>query len=239
MTLSRKCLICGREICDILSCSRIAREQYFEKLKQANSRWQTKTNIAHDELERHLARIGVPTKILQSLRNTQLTGPLEWARRFDSGHKEKLLLGLIGSPGSGKSVAAGWILQETCRRYPWNSQATGMAAEPAAWIAASDLTSYSAFEHVDQERLRYLERISLLVIDDCGDEATKYGAGMLANLVKNRHAGTRRTVLTSNLTMSGFREKYGQEVLDRIRGDGFLPDLSAHKSRRNSQSEAR
>lgn len=236
------CFNCERQVqppsvswCGQSDCAAVARAKYKAQFDKRHVELLAQEAMARGDLETHLRRVGVPMERVQNLRATsEGFQSMEAARSFIR-LRQKLLLILIGPPGVGKTVAAATVVKDACERWPWNSQATGQLAEPAAFMPASQLTSLSSFEHVDQERLRYLRRVPLLVLDEAGEEATQYGRGLLMTLLSERHAAGRRSVVTSNLTVEAFRERYGTALLDRVKGDGVMPDLSGQKSLRRTE----
>ena len=64
---------------------------------------------------------------------------------------------------------------------------------------------------------------SRLVIDDLGEEFNDTKGNFLAVLdetISDRVANERPTVITTNLDVDKFRDRYGRRITDRIRGDG-------------------
>lgn len=146
---------------------------------------------------------------------------------------------LCGVRGCGKSVAAAHVLAHRAKRHVWNAGPSGGGpTEPFLWIDARDLAGVGEFREGDQPLLRSLRLARTLVVDDVGDEGTNYGRDLIANLLLDRHAERRQTVVTSNLTAEAFKARYGAALYDRLVTSAVAPDLSAEESHRRKRSPA-
>jgi len=117
------------------------------------------------------------------------------------------IIAMAGPPGCGKSVAAAWCV--------------GKANQGALFVTARELLRVSVY---DGEQMSRLERAPLLALDDLGAEFadTKGMFSVLVDaLVDARHSELRPTVLTTNLKVEAFRQRYGDRVVDRIRDGRF------------------
>lgn len=109
---------------------------------------------------------------------------------------------LAGTAGTGKTVAAAWIVHRL----------------PGAYFLR--LTRYLALESSHKTAWE-AERASLrsaLVIDEIGEEED-WQRGKVDQLLAVRYdmASSATTICTSNLTISAFRERYGERIASRFR----------------------
>ena len=126
---------------------------------------------------------------------------------------------LLGKKGTGKTVAAAWVLREAYARnvQPEPSGCEMRRPEPVAFILASAFARLSGYAAEDKAWLRELETCRCLCIDDFGAEhMTSFGVSMLDELLTKRHGARLRTVITSNLSKQQFTERVGERLFDRI-----------------------
>lgn len=169
---------------------------------------------------------GVPFDALRVLREgAKDNQALVAARQFIRAKDARYLL-LLGRTRLGKTVAASLVMTDFCTRWPWNNQSTGNGLSPVHFVEAKRLTHASAFDSEKERHLQELRDCRLLVLDDAGDEGTELGRGALADLLTHRGDNGRRTVVTSNLTREGFKQRYGDAVARRIRDHGMVPNLT-------------
>lgn len=191
---------------------------------------------SEEDFRTRMARLGCPNGVIADLSGaTRLDDKLAMkaARQFVQEESQYLSLVLLGPPGCGKSVAAGFVLADFVRQYRWGSQPTGgNDRPPAMWVAASDLTRVSAFGPEHGEWLRNMKACQMLVLDDAGDEATEAGKSGLANVLLARERALRETVLTANLRPETVRKRYGDAVADRFNRRTLAPNLWGEKSMR-------
>lgn len=209
------------------------RDEYYALLSEAAARAdeREKSGLSEYDMRRKLQGLGAPyeaVKVQEALRDTPA---LEAARKFNQDPRAAFLL-MVGDRGLGKTAAAVHVLAEFCRKFPWNSQASGaLQLEPAMFCPASRLTRISNFGHADQDLLERLNRAAMVVVDDVGDEATEIGKTTLVDLLINRHAKKRRTVITSNLRGEAFKKRYGEALADRIRSSGYVREFTGKSMR--------
>jgi DNA replication protein DnaC len=173
-----------------------------------------------EELKRHEQRKrlhsrGVPARQVERVtageklaRSQALEAAHAWER---SG--ETLLL-LLGPPGTGKTTAAAWL----CRKL-------------GRFVAAADMARMSAYA---ADGVASLEQGKLLVIDDIGVEyadAKGLFRSQLDAVVSSRFGDRRRTVLTGNIGLPEWRERYGARLLDRAREDGVIVQIKGQSMR--------
>ncbi len=126
-----------------------------------------------------------------------------------------------GRPGVGKSFAAGywlWRRAEQLDRKPC----------PIAlnrWYSSGQIASVSAYDPEFQGMLN----LPSMVIDDLGveylDRKGNY-ASKLDHLIDHRYGEERPTVLTTNLGVDAFRQRYGERIYRRITQDGFFVQIT-------------
>ncbi len=176
---------------------------------------------AREDLEKRqrvldLSQRGIPEKDVARVLGIE---PLEArtallsARAFLSYPPSRRILVLSGMGGEGKTTAAAW----------WAAQGAYSRFAPAPEIARME---YSP------ERTSYmhaLETVLRLVVDDLGSEALDREGRVLAAvdaLINARYAGMRKTLITTNLTRDGFRERYGVRIWRRIEEVGGFVELA-------------
>lgn len=209
-------------------CGTCYQAQLLERARRAEPTW--------DEFAAQLSRAGLPPLAITQLgQGLGATDALRAARAFfDAPFLEASGLALLGPPGGGKTVAAGWLMHQVLKDKGWNNVPTGYPSCPVAFVEAGQLTGISAKDKLDADWLEFLERVTLLVLDDAGDEGTPAGVGELAKLIKTRQGRKRRTAVTSNLRREAFVQRYGPAVQDRMR----VVEL-AGKSMRQRRPEVR
>lgn len=122
---------------------------------------------------------------------------------------------LSGDPGCGKTAAALWACCGTTR---------------ARFVDAALFQIGGMF----QKRLPDLLEVPLLVIDDLGvefmDEKGAF-ATMLDAVINQRYQSGKTTILTTNLDSEDFAQRYGDRILDRIRGSGKFWGITCESMR--------
>lgn len=198
-----------------------------------NAVQKARDEAAGDDWVTRLQRMGVPSTALVALRNPQATPCMDAARKYLASERGMFpLLAMIGKPGLGKTVAAGFVLADFARKWDWNGGATGETAPPAMFVPAARMTRLSSFDDADQTLFAHAQRAQLVVVDDIGDEATDFAKGHVVDLLKARIDANRRTVITSNLAPKAFKERYGDALADRIAGRSIRPILDGQSMRR-------
>lgn len=165
-----------------------------------------------------IGKIGMPSRareaVLGSLLETEAIKAATGAIDF---------LVLSGGPGCGKTVAAAaWMVAYVRDRSLWapsdfSPRITGI--EPV-WITAAKLARWQRY---DDEAMRKLLRTPRLVVDDLGGEyldKAGFYASLLDEIVNERQAEAKPTIMTTNLNAEAFKERYGARIVDRIREGG-------------------
>lgn len=183
-----------------------------------------------------LKRIGVPAPVLERIRNPDDTPSMKAARRYFEPGAPKWLV-LVGKASTGKTLAASWLLgQYLARHTAWEAPtAYGQRPELALFTPAFEFTGASDYDPKTRAWLSDIQRCGLLVLDDLGSERLgDVELGMVQRLLMSRHAHGLRTVITTNLAWghlpqdgepgSGFCERYGERIVERIREVGRVAD---------------
>lgn len=170
---------------------------------------------------RLLTKIGVPTRALEAAR-----GPLEETIAIHASSGSSEFLVLSGGPGCGKTVAAVcWLLEYVADPKKWQKDANDkrvpvFTGTRPIWVTAAKLARCDRY---DEEAMTRLLRNPRLVIDDLGGEYLDKGgfyASMLDEIVNERQAESKPTIMTTNLDAAGFTARYGQRIVDRLREGG-------------------
>jgi DNA replication protein DnaC len=156
----------------------------------------------------------VPKRAMRSLAALKRSGCVKrvhtWLR------SESWCLVMSGDPGCGKTVAAAYA----CAHLGG-----------CAWISAAELMRMSMY---DSGAWTQLATCKLLVVDDLGSEFVDGPGSMLARLdgvLDDRYRREKKTLITTNLSPSSFKQRYKERIADRVR-DGGLFFISSDKSMR-------
>lgn len=194
-----------------------AMEAYREELRKAAAR--REGGPTPQQVRERLGEAGVPAYVLNNLdKPLQPLPALKAARQFVR-DREAVFLSLMGSVGTGKTTAAALVLREAVRAFPWDKlpSGSGVMREPCRFVAASRFTGLSAFDEGDKEFFERCLRVPLLCVDDFGEEPTMFGKARVAELLNERHAHLRRTIVTSNAKPDEITTRYGDKLADRLR----------------------
>lgn len=160
---------------------------------------------------------GVPERVLDAA-----SGEVVPTDALKNSLRDDAIVVLAGAPGRGKSVAAcAWLV---------------LGQTSVKWVSAGSLSRGIAY---DDEAFQRLARVGRLVIDDVGTEYQDQKERYLATfgeLVDARFGNKRPTLLTTNLTVAVFKERYGERLASRINEDGAFivcggPDLRRERAR--------
>jgi DNA replication protein DnaC len=136
----------------------------------------------------------------------------------------KTFLLLSGVPGAGKSLAAAYVVERVVR--------TG---HKALFVRAFGCTRLSLFDAEDVEATKAMRSVDCLVIDDLGVESYHdIWRQTLEDVLDSRYQDQVATVLTTNLDLAGFKERYGERITDRIRHDGMAAKCGDQSMRRRA-----
>ena len=171
-----------------------------------------------------LRRMGVPVVTVEAL-ESGLRGSLRdtkalcAARRFVAGRQS--LLVLFGGAGAGKTLAACWCLLRARSRKEYREDEWVLDAGRGAFVRGSAIARLSRFD--DGGVWDRLLSVRWLVVDDLGAQGGgDYFSERINELVDARYADRLRTIVTCNVTPEAFRERVGDRIVSRIRGDGAV-----------------
>ncbi|HYF08108.1 MAG TPA: ATP-binding protein [Acetobacteraceae bacterium] len=215
--------------------------QWLERLQErveaqeADPEWQAKRaeELAHLEARRkarvlrELEAIDVPVKDVALIKAGNLLETEAFAAVSLTDWK---LLALSGGAGTGKTTAAScwlWSAVDAAIRDDF----TG-GRPPMLFLTAARLSRWPKY---DDEQMRRVLKAHRLVIDDLGAEyVDKNGSylSLLDEVVNERYANRRATLLTTNLEVGPFKERYGERIADRIREIGRFVSVGNKSMRR-------
>jgi DNA replication protein DnaC len=196
------------------------------------------TQLAEEEMGQRAARLkrllvaGVPEKFAKPILGgaSEKSACLDRAEAFLSSSDRTLVLS--GAPGCGKSHAASFVVARSLDVCHLHGDTSGDELGHAVYRRMADVAQLEKFGRYQADDLRALERGCLLVLDDLGVEVVDERLlSAIDGIVDARYAAGRRTVMTTNLEPSRFRQRYGERVYDRIRESGAI-FVSTEPSRR-------
>ena len=192
--------------------------------RAAETRKRQEVQAAYEEnraaaVDRLLESIALPERAL----GVVLAGKLQVTEALSAADTVPDLLVLSGGAGCGKTVAAvAWVVGYV--RDPANWLQEGRAARfksrPPIWVTAAKLARW---ERYDEDKMADLLRTPRLVVDDLGGEYMDqrgFYASLFDEIVNERQAASRPTILTTNLGAEAFKTRYGDRIVDRIREGG-------------------
>jgi DNA replication protein DnaC len=130
---------------------------------------------------------------------------------------QSLFLVLTGGVGTRKSGSAAWAL----------TQRSGL------FISANELARCArSNDEESRATWRSLRRLDLAVIDDVGSEYdSDWFRSVFNDVVNTRYEACLKTIITCNLEPDVFKKRYGDRVLDRIRGTGIYQGIGGGSAR--------
>lgn len=144
--------------------------------------------------------------------------------------RENILVLASEQPGTGKTVACSWLLENAQPRMVFGR--AFHADQHPRMIHASELAELAYREAADE--LIALRTTSFLVIDDLGVERLdkqEIFQRFFGALLNARYGAAGFTAITTNLTTDEMQERYGARVYDRLRERCVWLDI-AHGSLR-------
>ena len=113
-----------------------------------------------------------------------------------------------GAVGTGKTYASGCIAN-----YLMDNNKTVLVMQLGLYINKLK----SEWEEAEKDVLKHVETCDLLVIDDFGTEKiTEFVLEKTFNLIDKRYRAEKPLIITTNLTSSQLRAKFGDRIADRI-----------------------
>lgn len=179
------------------------------------------SDLARSQREAIL-KIGLPEKDLELLQNGRLVDtPAVLAMRKSAA----TITVLSGPPGCGKTTAASaWLWSWVRDPSNWgkgcfgDDEATWKA--PGMWTTAARLARMDKY---DAGAVDALHKAARLVVDDLGAEysdAKGFFQSFLDELINERYAGMRPTLITTNCKTEEFKARVGERITDRLREMG-------------------
>lgn len=180
-------------------------DRHVAQLNQRDQR--ERERKAAEEQQKCVSALDLPFDVLAILNGTgKKFIDTECVRALQS---QRTLTILSGRTGCGKTVAAaGWL-------YSW-----ALEFRQGLWLTAARLARWNRYE---TEKMNQVLMVSRLVLDDLGAEFidTKgFFMALLDELVNERYANGRQTVIATNLNSEEFKDRYSERIVDRIREKG-------------------
>lgn len=173
-----------------------------------------------------LRAFGVPKKHAEPIEAGHVlveTTALREAREWRSSSSP--LIVLAGVVGTGKSLAAAWLVQQrwlACCAAPPGDQLR-LGGLPI-WLGAPLLSRVSTWGDGAAKIASWRETM-LLVLDDLGvEDASDRTNALLDDLVNHRSENGLATIITTNVGPGAFVKRYGVRIRDRVRGCGLTPE---------------
>lgn len=163
----------------------------------------------------------VPERHLQSIYDREPVDcdALRHVREFVADKSAHMLL-LLGLPGTRKTGSACWAL----------TQRSGL------FVAGRELSRIAMSKFTDEQDLfRSFFKTSFLIFDDLGTEYSDdkgWIISIIDGLVDARYAACLKTIFTSNLSPTEFKQKYGERFADRLRECGRVVTLGGESVRK-------
>ena len=199
-------------------------ELQSQRDQQERHRQRQATEYSAQARRSQLAERGIPAKDIECIVTDSMTPtqPLCAARDFLANPTARMLV-LSGAKGCGKTSAAAWVIAQDC---PDSQRSISLHDRAPRFIDVSKLGRVSRY---DEAAMSPLETCSMLAIDDLGMEYTDAKGSFLATLdglINARYSDQLRTVISTNLTASDFKSRYGERIADRIRESGTFVECS-------------
>lgn len=131
------------------------------------------------------------------------------------------VLVLLGTPGTGKTVAAA------------HAALTRISRGPLVYVRESALARWSMFARYDREWAAAVS-CATLIVDELGTAGARdldAARQALLRITDDRMGRGRRTVLVGNLTPDDLGRRYDERLLDRLREIGFLSEVKGPSMR--------
>ncbi len=184
---------------------------------------------AQVELERAVGRSGVPRRFVDRTFENYQAGTLgqrqalSVCRGYADGFEQRRERGsgllLLGAPGTGKTHLACAILGQVIR-----AGYTGLFLPVSGALRIIRDAFSPRGQRTESEALALLTAVDLLVLDEVGvaigHPATR--RAMLFDVLNERYAQMRPTILIGNLTVSELEAYLGERIMERLRDLGSI-----------------
>lgn len=135
-----------------------------------------------------------------------------YARNFATHRQSGKSLFLVGDSGRGKTHLAAAVVQEVVRQ--------GFRALFVVTLELlSDIrASYQSEGRTEEEILRPLKQVDLLVLDDISavDQFSEWEKGKLYEIINLRYEAEKPILVTSNKMVTWIKDRLGKKVVDRL-----------------------
>jgi DNA replication protein DnaC len=200
-------------------------EEYFERVA-ARQVLEAEERQLGEELEtrKRMVSFGVPVKDVEAIAIEALDASeaMKHIVRFEG--LEEYILILSGPAGCGKTTAAAnWLVRPAGKL---TAAKFGLKLRKPTFVTAARLFRTSRY---DTDAMAILEKASKLVIDDIGTEYSDqkgFVTSFVDGLINERYANLLPTVITTNLRVETFTERYGERVARRVRTVGTFVSIA-------------
>jgi DNA replication protein DnaC len=187
-----------------------------------------------------LRKAMVPMVVQNALEKPKETEARQRVAAWFPGDRSTLVL--LGSLGCGKTIGGCSAILNNFRLRPVFLHEPGDLPLQKLWrgstfVSLAELASASLWDAEDRALRERCDGTSLLILDDAGAERGD-GAATITQLLTSRMSGRRRTIVTSNLLPGAFAIRYGERIMDRIRGDGEIYSLTGPSLRGLDMSDS-
>ena len=191
---------------------RQAYQMYLKQQESPEVEEPEEEDISHDTKINCLRGWGVPERILDNLEVLRATKAVNIVKNWTDTPKEAWCLILSADKGTGKSTAAAtWL---------YNNVPQNISTYPRRyWWSGTRIARTNGYA----KEFESMMRSRFMVIDDLGVEYLDKNGNFLQRLdelIDERYSNYRQTIITTNLNVKAFKERYGERVADRIR-EGF------------------
>lgn len=166
---------------------------------------------------------------LQRFKNTVVTCK-NFINNFNSDYHNLFFYGTVGT---GKSFLSGCVAKELLER--------GHSVIYFSAAALFDVLSKIKFDYRSTEDLHNsyedLFQCDLLIIDDLGTEFTNnFVNSQLFSLINDRHLRQKAVIISTNLSLADFRDRYSDRIFSRITSNYEIckitgPDIRMYKKK--------
>ncbi len=167
-----------------------------------------------------LEEVGMGARLRAGIHEAKDTTALKAVREWWASDSWALLL--LGSTGSGKTFAAGWAMNELCKK-----------TSNGVWLSCVDASLSPIYGDDASRALKSWRYAQLLVFDDLG---TEHQSGpwqsVFFQVMDWRYSDMRRTIVTTNLSADELKARYSERFADRIREGGWVRSCGGASLRR-------